>query len=32
MLPVPLIDLKFLLRICGNPCRNFKSAALVGKR
>jgi hypothetical protein len=26
---VPLFDLKFLGRTRGNPCRNFKSAALA---
>src|SRR5436190_5492401 len=30
MILVPLFDLKFLTRVCGNCCRNFKSAALAG--
>src|SRR5258706_4923360 len=29
MILVPLFDLKFLERVCGNCCRNFKSAALA---
>jgi len=29
MFPVPLFDLKFLVRARSNLCRNFKSAALV---
>jgi len=29
MFPVPLLDLTFLIRTCGNWRRNFKSAALV---
>src|SRR6266436_8400101 len=32
MILVPLFDLKFLERVCGNCCRNFKAAALVLKR
>jgi hypothetical protein len=31
-MPVPIFDLKFLLRTCSDQCRNFKSAALAGKR
>src|SRR6266436_4036633 len=30
--PVPLSDLKFLLRTRSGQCRNFKSAALAGRR
>src|SRR5438045_9514192 len=29
---VPLFDLKFLKRVCGKSCRNFKSAALAADR
>jgi hypothetical protein len=32
MIPMPLFDLKFLKRVCGNCCRNFKSAALVPRQ
>src|SRR5438034_10393900 len=31
-MPVPLSDLKFLLRTRSGQCRNFKSAALAGTR
>jgi len=30
--PVPLSDLKFPLRTRSGQCRDFKSAALAGKR
>src|SRR5229473_1943702 len=32
LMPAPLFDLKFALRTCSKRCRNFKSAALAGKR